>query len=75
MPVLMTCVDEINDNVWSDRHDIDKLRQCDEYNKAACYDCQSKFGKSVEKLDCKGCITMILSALLEEKELNKKLTD
>jgi len=59
----------------SGRPDIDKLRKCDECNKAACPDCQLKFGKSVENLDCKGCVKMIVSALLEEKEMNKKLED
>mmetsp|Transcript_18112 Transcript_18112/g.27275 ORF Transcript_18112/g.27275 Transcript_18112/m.27275 type:complete len:529 (-) Transcript_18112:412-1998(-) len=61
--------------MMSGRHDIDKLRKCDECNKAACADCQLKFGKSVENLDCKGCVKMIVSALLEEKEINKELQD
>jgi len=59
--------------VLSGRHDIDKLRKCGDCNKAACADCQLKFGKSVENLDCKGCVKMIVSALLEEKEMKKEL--
>eukprot|EP00984_Skeletonema_dohrnii_P024087 scaffold13198_cov94-Skeletonema_dohrnii-CCMP3373.AAC.4 len=61
--------------MMSGRHDIDKLRKCNDCNQAACADCQLKFGKSVENLDCKGCVKMIVSALLEEKEMNKELQD
>ncbi len=53
------------------RHDIDRLRKCDQCNKAACPACQLELGNS----DCKGCIKMIVTALLEEKAMNKKLEE
>ena len=57
--------------VWSGRQDIDRLRKCNQCDKAACPDCQLELGKS----DCKGCVNMIVSALLEEKAMNKELKE